>query len=85
MSNIEDLVQAALDKNYNMANELFNDAMGEKISDAIEQEKINIANRIYNDYSPEDEEIDDDEDLDLTDEDLDEEGDEDLDEEDENN
>lgn len=67
---IENLIQAALNKDYNAASDFFGDAMGEKMSDALEQEKIAIANRIYNDYELEDEdlELDDDEELDDDDE-----------------
>lgn len=67
---LEDLVQAALDKNYTAAQDIFGDIMGEKMSNALEQEKIAIANRIYNggeeDFE-DDEEIED-EDLELDDE-----------------
>ena len=69
---IEDLVQAALDQNFNAAADIFGDVMGEKMSDALEQEKIAVANRIYNGEEPE-EDIDfDEEDLELDDEDLEE-------------
>lgn len=82
---IEDLIQAALDKNYTAATEIFNDQIGLKMQDALEQEKMGIASRIYagadgnaedDDYvvadpDAEDEELDiDDEDLDIDDEDL---------------
>lgn len=81
---IENLIQAALNKDYNAASDFFGDAMGEKMTDALEQEKIAIANRIYNDGEPED--LDDDEDIEIDDEDLDfdeDEDDENLDNEDE--
>lgn len=69
MSNpIEDLVQAATTKNYTAANDIFSELMGEKITDALDQEKVNVASQIYNGEEPE-EEIDD-EDLEIDDEDL---------------
>lgn len=64
-STVQDLIQAALDQNYNHANEVFGDLMGQRMSDALEQEKIAVANQIYNDEEPE-EELD----LDIDDEDL---------------
>jgi hypothetical protein len=83
---VQDLIQAALDQNYNHANDIFGNLMGEKMSDALEQEKIAVANQIYNGGEPEDDDyetgeeveqqddadIEDDEelDLDVNDEDL---------------
>ena len=43
-----DLVQHAVDKDYNKANKIFGDLMGSKINDALEQEKIRLADQIYN-------------------------------------
>lgn len=74
MSEIENLIQHALDQDYNKANQIFGDLMGEKIDDALEQEKINIANQAYNGIDSEEE---------IDDEDFDEVDDEDFDEEDE--
>jgi hypothetical protein len=64
---INDLVQFALDQNYNQANKIFDNMMGAKINDALDQEKIRLADQIYNGMDPEDE--DDQMDLDLEDED----------------
>lgn len=71
---VQDLIQAALDQNYNHANEIFGNLMGEKMSDALEQEKIAVANQIYNNAEPEEftdedaeEFIEDDEDIDDSD------------------
>lgn len=55
---VQDLIQAALNQDYNHANDVFGNLMGEKMSDALEQEKIAIANQIYNGVEPE-EDIDD--------------------------
>lgn len=60
---IEDLVQAALDQNYTAAADIFGNVMGEKMSTALEQEKIAVAGQIYNGEEPE-------EDIELSDEEL---------------
>lgn len=80
MSNeaIQDLVQAAIDQNFNKANEVFSDMMSDKVFDALNQEKIAVADRIYNGVEPEqdDYEVDDDvdqqydPDLELSDEEI---------------
>lgn len=54
-----DLVQNALDKDYNNANKIFGDLMGAKINDALEQEKIRLADQIYNGVDPDAEEDED--------------------------
>ena len=51
---INDLVQAAMNQDYTTANEIFNDMMSNKVSDALDQEKIAIANQLYNGGEPED-------------------------------
>src|SRR5210317_240787 len=43
-----DLVQHALDKDYNNANKVFGNLMLAKIGDALDQEKIRLADQIYN-------------------------------------
>ena len=84
---LADLVDAALAKDYNKANEIFGQAISVKLDDVIDQEKINVANTIFNaiddeeaDDEVEDEDMEDSEDLDDDDldvEDLDDEGDDD--------
>lgn len=78
---IEDLVQAAFEKNYTAATEIFNDAIGQKMQAALDQEKIALADQIFNGVDPvdpdiEDEDTDEDEDIDdiadLSDEEIDE-------------
>lgn len=56
-----DLIQAALDQNYTAATEIFNNQIQQKMFAALEQEKINIASRIYNDAEEDDYEADEDE------------------------
>jgi hypothetical protein len=74
---IEDLVQAAMDKNYATANEIFSDMMSVKVSDALDQEKVGIAGQIFNGDIPEEDDIDiDDDDLELDDDEISDEDDE---------
>jgi hypothetical protein len=49
-----DMIQHALDQDFNKANEVFGEIMSVKISDILDQEKINLAAQIYNDEDPED-------------------------------
>ena len=63
-NHIQDLIKAALDKDYNNANKTFGEVMTIKMSDLLDQEKIRMADQVYNDAeeeSEEDEEILDDE------------------------
>ena len=50
-----------MNQDYTTANEIFNDMMSNKVSDALDQEKIAIANQLYNGGEPEDDdyEVDD--------------------------
>ena len=63
---LEDLVQHALDQDYNKANQIFGDLMGTKITDVLDQEKIRLADQIYNGVDEDEEQLE----LDLEDEDL---------------
>lgn len=82
MSEIEDLIQHALDQDYNKAGEVFGDLMGQKIGDALDQQKIALADQIYNGVEPvDDDEIQQEDDTDFEIEDPDEEYDDDLEDE----
>jgi len=95
MSEIKDLIQYALDQDYNKASEVFGDVMSVKISDLLDQEKVKLAGQIYNgeelegggqEYASIDAVDVDDVDIDLSDEEIDAidlEGDDDESEEDE--
>ena len=48
MENIEQLIQQAADKDYATANTTFADIMNQKLSDALEQERIKVSGQIYN-------------------------------------
>ena len=56
---IKDLIKASLDKDYNHANKIFGEVMTIKMSDLLDQEKVKLADQIYNQV-PEDEENNDD-------------------------
>ena len=60
-----DLVQHALDQDYNKANKVFGDVMGARINDVLDQEKIKLADQLYNGVEPEEDEEVEDEQLEL--------------------
>ena len=62
-----ELIQQALDKDYNKANEIFGELMSAKVNDLLDQEKIKLADQIYNGAEPDEEQLE----LDLEDEDED--------------
>jgi len=84
---IADLVQHAFDQDYNKANQVFGDLMGQRMNDILDQKKIEVAGQIHNNVEEdeyEDDEADSTEELDTDDEELeDDESDSELDEEDE--
>ena len=45
---LEDLVQYSLDQDFNKANKVFNDVISVKLNDVLDQEKIKLANQLYN-------------------------------------
>ena len=45
---IQNLIQNAIDQDFNKANNTFNDIMTIKMSDLLDQEKIRIADQMYN-------------------------------------
>lgn len=56
---IQDLIQYSIDKNYAQASKSFNDVMTIKLGDLMDQEKIRMADQVYNgapDGSKEDDE-----------------------------
>jgi len=72
---LADLVDAALAKDYNKANEIFGQAISVKLDDVMDQEPIRLSNSIYNgEEEAEDDEIED-EDMedseDVSDDDMD--------------
>ena len=64
-----DLINHALNQDFNKANEIFGDMMTVKMSDMLDQEKIKLAGQIYNGEDPDDEDNDSQLELDLETED----------------
>lgn len=54
-NHIQDLIKASLDKDYNSANKVFGDIMTIKMSDLLDQEKVKMADAVYNGAEEEDE------------------------------
>lgn len=54
-NHIQDLIKAALEKDYNNANKTFGEVMTIKMSDLLDQEKIKMADQVYNDAEEEEE------------------------------
>jgi len=61
---VKDLIQQAMDQDFNNANKTFQDVMTIKLSDLLDQEKVRIADQIYNGVDPEEEELDLEDDID---------------------
>lgn len=61
-TNIEELIDAIAVQNFNQARDHFDSILGDKLNDALEQEKIAVADTIFN--GAEEEQLD----LDLEDE-----------------
>ncbi len=55
---LNDMIQHALDQNFNKANELFNDMISVKLTDVLDQEKARLADEIYNGAEPEEDDFD---------------------------
>ena len=55
-NHIQDLIKATLDKDYNHANKIFGEVMTIKMSDLLDQEKVRLADQIYNGVPEEEEE-----------------------------
>ena len=62
---IVDLINHSLNQDYNKANQSYGDILRQKLDIALEQEKIRMADLVYNGADPDEEDLDD-EDLDDT-------------------
>jgi len=66
-NHIQDLIKASLDQDYNHANKIFGEVMTIKMSDLLDQEKVRMADQVYNgveeeeEAEPEEEDLEDDE------------------------
>lgn len=70
---VEELINHITDENFSKAEITLNDLLADRINDAIEQEKIAVANQIYNGVDPEDQlemDFEEDDDLDNEEDDL---------------
>jgi len=65
---MRDLIQNALDQDFNKANKIFSDVMTVKVQDILDQEKIKLADNIYN--GAEEIEDDDEEEVEVDDDQL---------------
>ena len=54
---LADLVDAALAKDYNKANEIFGQAISVKLDDVMDQERIKLAGQIFNGEEEEEEDV----------------------------
>ena len=59
---LADLVDAALAKDYNKANEIFGSAISVKLSDVMDQERIKVSGVIFNGDEEDEDDMEDDED-----------------------
>ena len=53
---VADMIDLAYAQDFNKATEIFNDMMGSKIGSALDQEKIAIADQLFNDQEETDDE-----------------------------
>lgn len=65
MTDIENFIDAVVNKNYAKSNEMFSEILGQKVDQALDAEKIAMANVVFNN-------VEDPDDDDITDEELDE-------------
>jgi len=50
---LADMIDMAYAQDYNKATSIFNDVIGDKMSAALDQAKVAVANQIFNDVEPE--------------------------------
>ena len=67
---VADMIDFAYSQEYNKATDVFNDLIGNKMSAALDQEKVNVANQIFNDVEPEELDAEDQEELQAADDDT---------------
>jgi|GEM_PF-2572646 hypothetical protein len=66
---LENMIDFASNAEFNKANDVFDDVLRQKVSDALEQEKVALSQEMWGNASAEQEAME--VDLDITDEDLD--------------
>lgn len=55
---IEELIDAIAQQNFNQAKSHFEDVLGDKMNDALEAEKLSVAQSVYNDAEESEEDFD---------------------------
>jgi hypothetical protein len=55
MSNIEDLINTVMDQDFAKAGPMFSEIMQQKLSDSLDQEKIRVADVVFNDAEDDEE------------------------------
>ena len=61
MSTIEELINTVMDQDFANAGPTFNEIMQQKLTDAIDQEKIRVADQVFNDDEDDLEDVSDEE------------------------
>ena len=54
---IDQLIDNIATQNYSKASEIFNELLQDKMTDALDQEKIAVAGQIFNGEDPDDEQL----------------------------
>ena len=70
MADIENFINAMIDKDHVRSNEMFSDIISQKVDAALDAEKIAVAGQIFNDVEPEDMDDVSDEDLEVAADDV---------------
>lgn len=63
---IETFIDDIMSKNYSAAQTAFGDMIGQRMTDALDAEKVNLAQQVYNGIEPDEEQLE----LDLEDDDA---------------
>ena len=79
MANTEDFIDQVLNQDFANSAVTFNDIMGDHVAQSLEQEKVKMANFIYNGVDPEEREDEDQYEMDFDDPNVDDEDDDVLD------
>jgi len=59
MSDIETMIDYAANQDFNAANNVFQELINQRMTDALDAEKVNVANQIFNGVEPEEAELED--------------------------
>ena len=73
---LSNMIDYITQSEFQKANDIFNDVLGQRVSDALDQEKVAVAQAMYsaeeesNEYEMSDDQEDDEEDMEVSDEEL---------------